>query len=358
MATLYWWDLPQALQDAGGWTSRETVERFTDYAALVGAALGDGVNLWLTFNEPFFAAFAGYELGRLAPGLTDSRAGIAAAHHMLVGHGQGVRALRSVLPSSAQVGITLNLDLVRPASEHEADLAAAGRVNDYLNRWFLDSTLRGTYPSWLHDRYAEIMGGEFVADGDMETIHAGIDFLGVNYYTTIRIEAPTAVSSPGGGDAGAASTADPVFKRPYPSYLEAVSTPLAGAERTEKGWEVNPEGLRDMLVWLHNEYDGTALYVTENGASFPDTVAPDGHVHDHGRTEFLKRHFVAAHEAVQQGVNLRGYFVWSLLDNFEWADGYSQRFGIIYVDFATQARIPKSSAHFLSEVTKTNAVRR
>jgi beta-glucosidase len=354
LLTLYHWDLPQSLEDVGGWTNRETSDRFAEFANIVGLALGEDVDLWATLNEPFFAAFAGYELGRLAPGLTDTRAGVMAAHNMLLGHGKAVRALGACLPSRAQIGIALNLDLVRPATDGEADQAAAARVNDYLNRWFLDAALRGSYPQWLHDRFVETIGAEFVRPGDMDVIAAPIDFLGVNYYTVVRVEA---VSAGGSGDVTAEkATRDPVFKRPYPPYLEAVATHLPDTERTGKGWEVYPEGLSEMLVWLHEEYDGLALYITENGTSFRDEVGPDGSVHDPARTEYLRAHFVAAHKALARGVNLRGYFVWSFLDNFEWADGYSERFGIVYVDFTTLERIPKSSALLVSEVAKQNSV--
>jgi beta-glucosidase len=227
-------------------------------------------------------------------------------------------------------------------------------VNDYLNRWFLDAALRGSYPEWLHDKFVETIGGEFVEPGDMDVIAAPLDFLGVNYYTVVRVEALAADVS-GNLDAGAPA-GDPVFKRPYPPYLKAVATHLPDAARTGKGWEVYPEGLSEMLVWLHEEYDGLDMYITENGVSYRDERGPDGQVHDPARTEYLRAHFVAAHTAIARGVNLRGYFVWSFLDNFEWADGYSERFGIVYVDFATLERIPKSSARFVSEVAKQNSL--
>jgi beta-glucosidase len=354
LLTLYHWDLPQSLEDVGGWANRETADRFAEFASIVGSALGEDVDLWATLNEPFFAAFAGYELGRLAPGLTDTRAGVTAAHSMLLAHGKAVSALRTCLPGRAQIGIALNLDLVCPTTASEADQDAAGRVNDYLNRWFLDAALRGSYPEWLHDRFVDAIGGEFVEPGDMEVIAAPLDFLGVNYYTVVRVEALSADASDN-LDAGAPAR-DPVFKRPYPSYLRAVATHLPDAARTGKGWEVYPEGLSEMLVWLHEEYGGLNMYITENGVSYRDERGPDGQVHDPARTEYLRAHFVAAHAAIASGVNLLGYFVWSFLDNFEWADGYSERFGIVYVDFATLERVPKSSARFLSEVAKQNAV--
>jgi beta-glucosidase len=217
----------------------------------------------------------------------------------------------------------------------------------------------GAYPPWLHGRFIEVLGDDFVRAGDLSTIHAGIDFLGVNYYTTIRVEA-TGAAAAGATDGGApesgAPERDPVFRRPYPAYLEAVAAHRPEEGKTGKGWEVNPDGLREMLVWLHQEYGGLPLYITENGASYPDQREPDGQVHDPARADYLRAHFVAAHDAIGRGVDLRGYFVWSLLDNFEWADGYSERFGIIYVDFATLERTPKASARFLSDVARHNAV--
>lgn len=189
--------------------------------------------------------------------------------------------------------------------------------------------------------------------GDLGTIHAGIDLLGVNYYTTIYVEA---TASAGLAPAAAAPGRDPVFRRPYPAYLDAVAASRPGEAKTGKGWEVNPDGLTQMLVWLHHEYGGVPLYITENGASFPDERGPDGRVDDPARVEYLRAHFHAAHHAIRDGADLRGYFVWSLLDNFEWADGYSERFGVVYVDFTTLERAPKASAGFLSEVARHNGL--
>ncbi len=248
-----------------------------------------------------------------------------------------------------QVGITLNLDLVRPASAGPADQGAAGRVNDYLNRWFLDATLNGTYPQWLHQQYAEQAGGEFVRSGDLATIRAEVDFLGVNYCTTVFV---TALASGAGGP----NEVDPVVRRPYPAYLRAAAVPGNQVKRTAKGWKIHPEGLRDMLTWLHEEYGGMPMYITENGMSCLDEVLPDGSVPDPERVDYLRSHFLAAHDAIAHGVNLRGYFVWSLLDNFEWADGYEPRFGLVHVDFAKQERVPKSSAYFLSDVAARNSL--
>ena len=355
--TLYHWDLPQALQDKGGWAERATADRFVEYAEIVGRALGDQVGTWITLNEPWVSAFVGHEAGQHAPGLSDTATAVRAAHHLLLGHGRAVRALRSMLPGGSRVGITLNLSPVRAATGSKEDAEAAERVNEYTNGWFLGPTLRGAYPEWLYGKFAEISGGAFDRTGDLEEIHASIDFLGVNYYTVRNVAAPA--SGAVGGAArvlGEELALTPAGRRPLPSYLEAVDVPLSGVERTTKGWAVQPDGLRELLVWLRDEYGRLPVYVTENGAAFADYVDPAGRVKDPERVEFLRSHFAAAHQAISQGVDLRGYFVWSLLDNFEWADGYSQRFGVVYVDYKSQERILKSSASFLSEVARTNAV--
>jgi beta-glucosidase len=352
--TLYHWDLPQALQDKGGWTSRDTAERFAEFAHLIGEALADDVNLWITLNEPWVSAFAGHELGQHAPGIRDTAAAVRASHHLLLGHGKAARVLRSVVPSHAQIGITLNLYPVYPATSSPEDAEAAAHVGAYGNRWFLDPVLSGTYPSWMHAKFREVIGQEFVQDGDLQEIHADIDFLGVNYYTTRRVGAAKVPAGQAavGSEVEASSTA----RRPYPWYLEAIEVPLQDVPRTTKGWAIQPEGLKELLVWLRDEYGERPLYVTENGAAFADYVDPHGVVSDPERVEYLRRHFVAAHEAIAAGVNLRGYFVWSFCDNFEWADGYSQRFGIVFVDYKTQQRTPKASAAFMARVAKDNAV--
>ncbi len=358
VATLYHWDLPQALQDEGGWANRATVDRFVEYAELVAGALGGQVGMWITLNEPWVSAFVGHESGQHAPGVTDTATAVSAAHHLLLAHGRAVGALRSSLPVSSQVGVTLNLSPVHAATPTEEDAEAAERVNAYLNGWFLGPTLRGKYPELLYDRLAEMAGGDFGRPGDLEEIHAEIDFLGVNYYTVRNVA--SSKSGAATGRAGAALreelAATPAGRRPLPAYLEAVDVPLSGVERTTKGWAVQPDGLRELLVWLRDEYGKMPVYVTENGAAFADYVDPSGRVKDPERVEFLRNHFIMAHRAISEGVDLRGYFVWSLLDNFEWADGYSQRFGLVYVDYKSQERIPKSSAAFLSDVARSNAV--
>jgi|SRR5579875_61333 len=357
VVTLYHWDLPQALQDEGGWAARATAERFVDYAEIVAQALGDEVATWITLNEPWVSAFVGHESGQHAPGLTDTATAVKAAHHLLLGHGRAVAALRSSLPAGSQVGIALNLQPVKSATDTAEDVEAAEQVSAYINGWFLGPVLRGEYPEQLYSRFAEIIRGDIASAGDLEEINANIDFLGVNYYTVRNVASRSSeVAKRGGEVLGEQLAGTPLGRRRLPAYLGAVDVPIAGVERTTKGWAIQPDGLGELLIWLQKEYGGLPVYVTENGAAFADYVDPAGRVKDPERVEFLRRHFAAAHRAMSQGVDLRGYFVWSLLDNFEWADGYSQRFGVIYVDYKRQERIWKSSAYFLSEVARSNAV--
>lgn len=321
MATLYHWDLPQPLEDEGGWRARDTALRFADYAAAVADGLGDLVPLWVTLNEPFCSAFVGHLQGRHAPGMTDLSAAIAAAHHLMLGHGLACQALRAGR-GDGQVGITLNLADVNPASGSEADTAAAARVDGHANRWFLDPVLRGSYPSdmlaWYGDR-ADVS----VADpADMGQIAAPLDFLGVNYYESTVI---------------AADPADP---------LHGARTLRPEGEVTHAGLGVRPDGLTRLLRRVHDSYWPGPTYITENGACYNDYTDPEGRVNDVERASYLSGHFRAAAEAISHGVDLRGYYVWSLLDNFEWALGYSRRFGLVYVEYGTKDRIPKTSAHW------------
>jgi beta-glucosidase len=335
--TLYHWDLPQVLEDAGGWPVRDTAERFADYAALTHDRLKDRISCWTTLNEPWCSAFLGYAAGHHAPGRTEPAAALAAAHHLMLGHGLAIRALRDQDPA-AELGITLNLHPIEPATQDAADVEAARRVDAVSNRIFLDPLLRGAYPADLRDDVAAVSDLAFVRDGDEKTIAAPIDLLGVNYYrrTVVR--------------AGQVPDASPVWVG-----SESVAEVGTGRPTTEMGWEIDPSGLYDMLTRLQRDY-GVPLYVTENGAAFADVVGPDGGVADPERVAYLDGHFRAALTAIADGVDLRGYFVWSLLDNFEWAYGYSKRFGLVYVDYATQQRIPKDSARWFAGVTRRNGL--
>ncbi len=329
-ATLYHWDLPQSLQDAGGWTDPCIVEAFVNYADVVSRRLGDRVHHWMTHNEPWVVSFAGYGEGFHAPGVRSRSAFLQAAHYVLLSHGRAVPVLRSNGSAETQVGIVTNLEWVDAASDRPEDQAAARQYEGFFNRWFLDPLFRGEYPADMCELYREFLP-EFDAD-EVREIAVPLDFLGVNYYSRAVI---------GAGDGQ--------------GVLQVRREKPAG-EYTEMGWEVYPQGLYNLLVWVHETYAPPAIYVTENGAAFADEVSSNGKVHDPRRTAYLKAHFAQAHRAIQAGVPLRGYFVWSLMDNFEWGLGYTRRFGVIYVDYPTQRRIVKDSGEWYATVIKANAV--
>jgi beta-glucosidase len=337
MVTLYHWDLPQVLQDNGGWTERGIVDAFVEYAQTVAAALGDRVPFWITFNEPWVASFLGYGLGVHAPGISDGVSALRAAHHMLLAHGQVMPILRG-LPGAA--GITLNLAPTRPATDSVADAAAARRMDGNANRWFLDPLLTGSYPADLVDWYAGSFDG-IVADGDLDVIAAPIDFLGINYYMRQHVAAGSAPNDP---------------RAVLPS-LDAHTIVPAELPTTRMGWPVEPDGLSELLVRLQRDYPRLPpIYITENGAAYDDYVDPEGDVDDEERIAYLDSHLRAVHDAIAAGVDVRGYFCWSLLDNFEWAEGYSKRFGLVFVDYGTQRRIPKTSARWYAEVIARNGL--
>lgn len=324
--TLYHWDLPQALQDENGWLRRGIVDDFTAYADVMSRRLGDRVKHWITFNEPWVFTWLGYTLGVHAPGYTgfptDS---LQATHHVYLAHGAAVPVIRANSPG-AQVGITLNLSHVDPHTPTATDEQAAVRYDGWANRWYLDPLFKGQYPQDMTATYSVFMPE--IQPGDMEQIATPIDFLGVNYYSRAVV----------------AHDADG-----FELQIRQVEMP---GEKTEMGWEVYPHGLYALLRRLHEDYQPKAMFITENGAAFPDTISADGHVHDEKRVQYLAEHFQAASHAVHDGVPLKGYFVWSLLDNFEWAEGYSRRFGIHYVDYTTQQRIPKDSALYMTEMIR------
>jgi beta-glucosidase len=340
MLTLYHWDLPQALEDRGGWTNRETSERFAEYAGIVYEALSEEVGHWITLNEPWVAAWMGYGLGVHAPGRSDSSAALAATHHLLLGHGLAMERMRSAGDDN-QLGVTLNLHPGHPSRDTKADREAARRVDGQANRLYLDPLFRGEYPEDIFSYYGE-RGADlsFVRDGDLQKISVPIDFLGINYYfrNTVR-EAPVEEGS----------------SVPFADLGARPVIPHAG-EKTAMGWPVEPEGLKEMLFRIKDEYADVPIYVTENGRAVHDYVDPEGGVVDEERVSYLDSHFRAAHEAMEQGVDLRGYMVWSFLDNFEWAEGYSKRFGLVFVEYGSQQRVPKSSARWYSEVIKRNGL--
>jgi beta-glucosidase len=344
--TLYHWDLPQELEDAGGWPARDTALRFADYASLVYGALGDRVTFWTTHNEPWCSAFLGYGSGVHAPGRTDGAAALAAAHHLNLAHGLATQAIRAQAVTrngvDLQVGITLNLHALKPATDTPEDHDAARRIDAVGNRIFLDPLLRGAYPDDLLADTIKVTDWSFVQDGDLAVISQPLDMMGINYYTRQLVAAPA--------DDGAQE-----------SHWRAPSTwPGSSDVRfltrdlpvTEMGWEVDPDGLVALLRRVHKEYGPIPLYITENGAAYDDRVAADGSVPDPDRVAYYDAHLRACAEAISAGVPLRGYFAWSLLDNFEWAWGYSRRFGIIHVDYETQVRTPKASAHWYANVIR------
>ena len=356
--TLYHWDLPQALENAGGWPARDTAYRFADYAELVYGALGDRVPIWTTVNEPWCAAFLGYCSGRHAPGRQEPVAALHAAHHLLLGHGLATTAMRAMGPASGnRFSITLNLDPILPHTNTAADQDAARRIDALYNRIFLDAVLLGRYPEDLIADARSLTDWSFVAEGDMRTIAAPIDLLGVNYYRPARVAAKTAGATPASVDA-AAGTPHGGWggdASPYPGCDDIESMPGPGPV-TASGWEINPEGLLEILLRLDREYPAIPLAVTENGAAFDDLVTPDGRVLDQSRIDFLDEHVRVSAEAMKAGVDLRGYFVWSLLDNFEWAEGYTCRFGLIHVDFTSGERRLKESALWYRDIITRGGV--
>jgi beta-glucosidase len=333
--TLYHWDLPQALQDAGGWTARDTAERFAAYAEAVHGALGDRVRFWTTLNEPWCSSFLGYGSGAHAPAITDPRSAVSASHHLLLGHGLAAQAIRAAAPA-AEIGITLNLYAVTPATDSPEDADAARRIDGLQNRWFLDPVLEGRYPEDVLADLGDLVDPGLVAPGDLELIGQPLDLLGINYYTRHTVRA---------GDAAATEPS------PFPGS-EDVEFVHGDVPLTQMGWAVDPAGLVEVLGRVHEQAGPLPLYITENGAAFPDEVSSDGAVHDVERTAYLRSHLQSCYRAIEAGVPLRGYFVWSLMDNFEWAHGYSKRFGIVHVDYPTQRRTPKDSALFYTSVLR------
>ena len=333
-ATLYHWDLPQALEDRGGWLQRDTANRFADYSAHVAEQLGDVITDWITLNEPWCSSFLGYASGHHAPGRSVGSASAHAAHHLLVGHGLALEALRELRPD-ARVGTTLNLYSVAPASEAEADVDAARRIDGLSNRLFLEPVLAGAYPADVLDDLGETAWfADHATDDDLRRISAPIDFLGINYYSRHTVAA--AANAPT-GEASA-----------YPGSEHVRFVPT-GADVTRMGWEIHPDGMLDVLRMANRLAPDLPLYITENGAAYDDHVGPDGEIDDEQRTEYLRAHFEAARAAVDERLPLRGYFVWSLMDNWEWAWGYSRRFGIVHVDYATQKRTVKRSGRWVAE---------
>jgi beta-glucosidase len=328
--TLYHWDLPQALQDDGkGWQRRGIVEDYLAYTDVISRALGDRVKHWITLNEPFIFSMLGHLFGSHAPGVQDMpNVALTVTHHALLAHGKAVPLLRANV-KDAQVGTTMYLQHVEPASEKPEDIAAAHRYDGFVNRWYLDPLFKGSYPQDLSEMYSFFLPS--VQAGDMETIHTPIDFLGVNFYERRIVKE---------GD-----------EQPFIN-VSFVKTDLP---RSGFDWEIYPPAIYSVLKRVHTDYVPKAIYITESGTSLPDVLEGDA-VHDPVRVDYLKGYFEQAARAIAEGVPLKGYFVWSLMDNFEWAEGYTQRFGVVYTDYATQRRIVKDSGKYLAQVAKQNAL--
>lgn len=317
--TLYHWDLPQALQDQGGWENPDSVSWFADYSRLMVERLGDRVGHWITHNEPWCAAFLGNLVGIHAPGKQDVPAAYKVAHHLLRSHGIAARAIRDVKPDT-KIGIAINMNGITPASDDPKDVQAATYQDGFMSRWFLDPLFHGRYPSDMVELLGPALDGINLEAVDVAAVP--LDFFGLNFYNRENF----------------------AWDENNPFKFKPVPTP--NAERTAMGWEVHPQSLTDILVRLHNDYKMPPIFVTENGAAYYDPAPNDGVAEDPERVSYLERHFAAVESAIAQGVNMGGYFVWSLMDNFEWAEGYDKRFGIVHVDFETLERTPKRSALF------------
>ncbi|MFE2382129.1 GH1 family beta-glucosidase [Streptomyces misionensis] len=325
--TLYHWDLPQVLQDRGGWPERDTALAFADYASAVAARLGDRVTLWTTLNEPSCSAWIGHYEGTMAPGWTDLTAAVRASCHLLLGHGLAAEAVRAAAPG-ARIGIVNNLSTVHPATDRLEDVAAAHRHDGHVNRWWLDPVHGRGFPADMIETYGVELP---LKPGDLETIAAPLDWLGLNYYFPAHV------------------TDDPDGPAPY-----ARSVRREGVPRTGMDWEIDPSGIETLLLRLTEEYGARTLYVTENGSAFPDVLRPDGTVDDPERRDYLESHLAACASAIRRGAPLAGYFAWSLLDNFEWAYGYDKRFGLVHVDYTTQKRTIKNSGHRYAEIVRAH----
>jgi beta-glucosidase len=334
MPTLYHWELPQTLQDEGGWPARRVVEPFVELADAVSRALGDRVSHWMTHNEPWCTSFLSHQIGVHAPGWQDWPAAFAAAHHVLLSHGLAAAQIRANV-ANAEVGIAINFEPASPASDSPADYHAARLWDGYFSRWFVDPLFGRLYPADMTDHYTRSgqlpHGLDFVQEGDMATIAAPLDFFGVNYYTRHIAQAQESLDD-----------------------YRSLHNP--DAEYTAMGWEVHPDSFYGLLNRLHFEYRPRKIFVTENGCSYLDEPDGNGRIADARRIAYLQSHLEAAHRAIQNGVPLAGYLQWSLLDNYEWAEGYSQRFGIIHVDYASQKRTLKDSALWYKDIIARNGL--
>ncbi len=333
VVTIYHWDMPMWAYNMGGWLNRDSINWFTEYASRIFKELGDSVKLWITHNEPLCSSFLGYYEGNHAPGHKSLREALTVAHHILLSHGSVVDKFRKLNLKSGKIGITLNLVPAYPATKDKEDKEAAGIRDSYLNKWFLDPIFRKSYPADMEEIYKRLIGDlDFIEEGDLERIAIPVDFLGVNYYHRELVK----------------------FSSDSEMGFKVVNGNFA---RTEMDWEIVPEALFDLIVRLRKEYTKKPIYITENGAAFNDKLLKSGEVRDNKRINYLKRHLLEIARLNRKGMDIRGYFLWSLMDNFEWQHGYSKRFGIIYVDYKSGDRILKNSALWYKNVIKTRTVK-
>jgi beta-glucosidase len=328
--TLYHWDLPQKLQDIGGWANREVVNYYEQYVRYIFKELGDMVPIWITMNEPAVHAFQGHAFGSHAPGIKDYSTAFQVTHHILLAHGKAVRAYRE-MDFKGEIGITLNMGHLYPLTDSEEDKLALAKADGLDNRWFADPVLKGKYPAEIVELLSEKVVLPEILPGDMEIISTPIDFLGVNNYSRCVVK-----------------------KDPNGEWLTEVGYVRTQNDKTEMDWEVYPEGLYDLLMRIHKDYKGIKIIITENGAAFKDIVNREGKIEDDMRLDYIYRYLTQAKRAIEDGVNLAGYYVWSFMDNIEWAYGSSKRFGIVHVDFKTLKRTIKKSGYWYSDVIKNN----
>jgi len=354
LATLYHWDLPQPLQDAGGWGSRETSAAFADYAGIVGAALGDRIDRWTTLNEPWCSAYLGYASGVHAPGITDPVTALRAAHHLNLGHGLALQALRAVVPAGAEYSVSLNLHVVHPDDpDSPDDRDAARRIDALGNRVFTGPMFQGAYPDDLLADTAPLTDWSFVHDDDLADIHQPVETIGINYYSTSRVR-----RGDGEGENNHSAGHNRSTASPWPG-ADSVQFLTQPGPYTAMGWNIEPSGLYELIMRMHRENPEKSLLVTENGAAFDDAVTNvDGarRVHDPERIDYLRRHLAVVLRAIADGADVRGYYAWSLLDNFEWAYGYSKRFGLVRVDYDTLQRTPKDSGLWYAQLARTRTL--
>ena len=333
IATLYHWDLPQALQDREGWENRDTANYFHEYAMRVIEEFDGLIDTWITHNEPWVVSFLGHAFGQHAPGKQDYQSALQVLHHLLLSHGMVVRTFKEE-KIDGEIGITLNLGDFQPATDNKEDLAAAWRQDNFINKIVLDPLFRAKYPKDLYEFFEENVGEIDIRDGDMSIISYPMDFLGINYYSR-----------------------NVVKHAKEANILETKEVKVEDSQYTEMGWEVYPQGLYNVLNRVNNEYSELPLYITENGAAFNDKLTENNKVKDYDRVDYLKGHLMKAHQAIEDGIPLKGYYVWSIMDNFEWAYGYSKRFGIVFVDYKdNQKRYIKQSGHFYSDVIARNGI--